>query len=346
LPHSTSNKNLDAVRKKDIYNKNMENMAKDLGKMLRENPEMMDQPSANTDYGKLDCFRKPVKNESIPPSHEGKRAILWLGDEYVVHHTWGESYVGDPKYFRNLYETSKKVLADESIPTPKLISSDDETMTLVMERLDRDLSVYLESDDRQQAEQVVDRVEQFLKGVWENSKTDNMGFPRYVSAFLEPEYEFLKAKKIEDYISGDDLELYREVQQELKEYTKSIEEKGFESGFGLADVKLDNLVEDNHGNIYFIDVAKPEEVHWVTMLGQIYEDALTKNPDSLLIDVLEKRCAQLFEEDEINKDHFKIGRLNRILLPCTLRNVTYNVEVGNSTAYLNEKLTAAKSFLA
>ena len=142
-------------------------------------------------------------------------------------------------------------------------------------------------------------------------------------AFLEPEYEFLRSKKIEDYVSGDLLELYNKVQEELLSYLQTTEEKGFESGFGLADVKLDNLVEDEKGNIFFIDVAKPEKVHWITMMGQIYQDALSNKPDSILVKEIQKKC------EELDKDHIVVGRMVRLLLPCTLRNISYNAEIKN-----------------
>ena len=100
----------------------------------------------------------------------------------------------------------------------------------------------------------------------------------------------------------------------------------FEGGIGFADVKLDNLVEDEDGNVYFIDADKPEIVHWITMFGQVYQNAFIVSDNVLFKEVLDKKYEELIKKGEINKHHITIGRMNRYLLPCTLRNVSFNHE--------------------
>jgi hypothetical protein len=309
----------------------MKNMAAEIGSLLREKPKLLMQPFVDTVYGKLSYIKKPITRTDIPRDHINKKALFWLGDKYVLCHFWGEEYVGDPTYFKKLYEDSKRVLLDRNVPTPKLISFDDKTLTWVTERMVGDLSQYLMSKDTEAIDKVLDRIILLFKNTWQKTKSDRISFPRYVRSFLEPEYGFLKTKLIEDYLSGSIVTLYKRTLKELSQYLEGVKKMGFESGLGFADVKLDNLVEDNRGDIFFIDADKPEYVHWATMFGQVYQDVIKKGGNDTFENVIDKKRERIVGEDKMNKYHINIGRMNRCLLPCTLRNISFNHEIGGVT---------------
>jgi hypothetical protein len=257
----------------------------------------------------------------------------WLGRDLVVTHSWGENYVADPTYWRRRYQQTKNIYQDKNIPTPELVAFHDETMTLVTKRLEKDLSTYLSVRDDEKAVEIINKIVALFKEVWRKTKTPEKGLPRYVKAFLTPEYEFLKTKDVNDYLPDELKKPYQDTQKLLSEFVTSVISNDYESGIGFADVKLDNLLENSQGELFFIDVDKPEKVHWLTMLGQIHADAKSNAPNSVFFKVLTEKTVALTEDSEMQRQQLKLGMMNRLLLPCTLRNLSYNHELGLETNF-------------
>ncbi len=311
--------------------------------------DFLNKSSVETNYGSLIPIRKIDTNSTLPEKYQNKKVMFWLGESAVVIHYWGENYVEDPLYFRNLYQNSKEIYINELIPTPDLIDFDDKNMTLVIKRAENDLSIYLSSKKENEINFILDKSFNLFRSVWEKSKEEKMGFPRYVSSFLQPEYPFLKSRKIDDYLSRDLMKTYKSVQNELTNYLDEVKKENFENGFGFADVKLDNLVEDKD-KILFIDVEKPEKVNWLTLVGQLYQDAVSKGNNSLFTKMLKEKSEKIFNKEKKQKlavCHFNLGRMNRLLLPYTLRNISYNVETNNKIDFdrLNKSLKEVQTLL-
>ena len=304
----------------------LRDLARKIGTVLKNNPEWLLEKTIETEFGTLTYIRKPNIKQDVHISYIGKKVLFYLNDKYVLCHFWGEEYLEDPTYFKRMYQKGVDIFLDERVPTPKLISYDDESLTWIIEKLDKDLSHYLKTEDREIIEDVIDKTISLFEKTWKKTKENKKGFPRYVRSFVRPEYEFLKNKKIKNYLSSDLVELYINTQNILSEYLEKVENMDFEGGIGFADVKLDNLVEDEDGNVYFIDADKPEIVHWITMFGQVYQNAFIVSDNVLFKEVLDKKYEELIKKGEINKHHITIGRMNRYLLPCTLRNVSFNHE--------------------
>lgn len=320
-----------------------------IGKFLNTNINLLDQPLIKTKHGILIPIKGLRKKTKWSKSYKDKKIMFWLNDSAVLIHYWEKEYVNDPLYFWRLYQNSKKVFENDLIPTPQLLSVDDKTMTLIIEKAKSDLSIYLSSKKETEINSIIKKVFDLFYYIWKETKEKNMGFPRYVSFFLEPEYPFLKTKRIGDYLPFRLTKLYKTVQQELSEYLTQTKERGFESCFGLADIKMDNLVEDKDGNILFIDVEKPEKVHWMTLIGQLYQSVISKTPDSIFAKVLKKNIKKIMEKEtelDLVKRQFDIGRMNRLLLPCTIRNISYCAETNQpiDLKLLENSLYRVRSF--
>ncbi len=293
--------------------------------------------------------------ENFPPSHQSKRHLFWgeIGkEEIVIEHYSDISYCQDPDYFKRMYQGARDFYGGQSTEFtnkklgPKLLGCDDETMTLIIERCEHDLTFYFSSTDEEELRRIIESSIDLFKKTWESSKEENNLHPRYVRAFLVPEYFFLEGKKVEDYLKNRNLiSLYKQTQEELEEYLRRLEPFPFQRGFGFPDVQPSNLVEDKEGNVLFIDVAKPEYAyHWLNQLGQLYQGANKKSPSSLFTQTLEERALQLIEsapDPELAVCLFALGRMNRLLILCTLRNIVYNVETGQGAheQMIRENLT-------
>lgn len=322
--------------------------ANSISKVLSKK-DFFNKSSIKTDYGDLIPIEKLNVNSNLPENYQSKKAMFWLGKSVVVIHYWGENYVKDDFYFRRLYQNSKKVYQNKLVPTPELIDYDDKNMILVTERVENDLSIYLSSKKREEIETVIDKCFNLFYSVWEKTKETKMGFPRYVSFFLKPEYSFLRTRKIDDYLPKDLTEAYKLTQVKLNDHLNSIKKTGFESGFGLADVKLDNLVEDKN-NILFIDVEKPEKVHWLTLAGQLYQRTVFENKNPFFIKILREKSDKILKKEknqEMAIRHFNLGRMNRLLLAYTLRNISYCVEINEKIDFegLNKSLKKVQTLL-
>jgi predicted kinase len=168
--------------------------------------------------------------------------------------------------------------------------------------------------------------------VWDHTKQQNNGFPRYVEAFLNPEYDHLKDKKVDDYISDSKIVTkYKGVQNCLRDYLVETNKMGFQRGFGFGDVKPGNLVLDDRGNAMFIDVGKPAfNYHWLTHFGQYYHDVVKKFPKTKFSSVVQKQALEIlksFENKDLGMRLFILGRLNRDLIGLTLRNIVFFSEI-------------------
>lgn len=282
--------------------------------------------------------------EDIPYTHQNKRHIFWatiLGQETVLLHFSDALYCQDPNYFwreyrdcRNFYSGQMLQSIDRKL-SPSLLGHDDKTMTLIIERAPRDLSFFFDSTNEKELKQIIEASIDLFKYIWESTKEENKLHPRFVRTFLAPEYFFIKGKRVEDYLKNRQLiALYKQTQRELSGYLTRLGRFRFQRGFGLPDVKPTNLVEDKEGNVLFIDVSKPEfAYHWLNQLGQLYQGATKEAQNSLFTRILKERAEQTiksFSEPELSIGLFALGRMNRLLICCTLRNIVYGVEIGQS----------------
>jgi len=280
---------------------------------------------------------------------------------------------------RGVYSGQTTAFTDRKV-APWLYGDDDETMTLIVEAAAHDLTSYYRSTSHREVEEAIRKSIELINHVWETSRRENNTFPglksrvstskgsrftasihppegsggfleafndkwpRYIAAFLVPEYPHLRDKALKDYLQEPSvIGYYQETQAALRNYLSRLGD--FERGFGFADVKPDNLVEDNEGKILFIDVAKPEfAYHQWTTLGQIYQSVATKAPDSLFGRILKTAITSRLETDPqqaLAIKLFTMGRMNRLLISCTLRNIVYVKEIG-LTVDDNEIMTRLK----
>jgi len=310
--------------------------AKEIGLALSQASDI--NGLTNHKFYELERIGQARAGAKIPLSYQHKKHVFSATipeQEVIVIHFSGEDYCQDLDYFKRAYENSRDFYGGQLFPDrkigPSLLGYDDKMMTLIVEKASRDLSVYFSSTDKDEVERVIDASVDLMIGVWEKSKEDNDQTPRYIKGFLEPEYFFLKGKRVEDYLKDPQLiDEYKQVQKELSEYLSQLGD--FKRGFGFPDVKPSNLVEDEEGNLLFIDVAKPDNAyHWLTQLGQFYQGTVKEAPNSLLSKELKKRATQLIEshpQPDLALKLFALGRINRLLIVSTLRNIVYTKEIG------------------
>lgn len=320
----------------------LQEVAKNIGEYLSNITDIKRLAETETPFGKI------TRLDKVAPEFEMRRDRKYLnkknvfagdinGTPVVIIHFSEEGYVDDKTYFQNIYQVSKKVLNGEitnNLPrkiTPELLGYDDATMTLLIEKAPHDLGFYLESTESEKIEKVLDEFIDLIKTTWEATKTPSDQFCRYVDAFLKPEYSFLADKKIDDCLKNPEvIQLYKQTQEILADFAVQLDQPKFERGSGFSDVKPSNVVEDKEGNILFIDVEKHSYCHWLSMLGQFYQGTLQEGPGSLFSAILEQKVIKILENEKENPEKavglFAIGRMNRLLLPYTLRNLSYASE--------------------
>ena len=172
---------------------------------------------------------KTSVRENIPPSHQHKKHLFLAtieGQKTVIIHFSGELYCQDPDYFRRVYQVSRDFYGGQSTKFidrklgPSLLGYDDETMTLIIERAVRDLSDYFSSNNEEEVQEKIKVSIELLRDVWESFKEKNSQYPRYISAFLKPEYPFLEGKRVEKYLKDKAFTLCKQTQEELKAQLK------------------------------------------------------------------------------------------------------------------------------
>jgi hypothetical protein len=309
-----------------------------IGRTLSNIETVEQQITIEADFTKLQRIGEPPSlNKEVPKNYLNKKNLFSAsidGRPVIVLHYSGQSYGQDANYFQRLYNNARDIYGGKATQfterkiAPSLLGYDDQTMTLLIEKAQRDLGFYLNSTNETEIKQIINNFNQLIKKNWEESKKEDKSLPRYVDAFLKPEYNFLKEKKIENYFEDSKLiNLYKKTQNELVNYSKDCQ--GVEKGFGLNDVKPSNLVEDKK-NILFIDIEKPGYYHWLSMLGQFYQGAKTEAPNSCFTKLLKKHIVELLHKETDKKLAFKLfslGRMNRLLIPCTLRNIVFASEI-------------------
>jgi predicted kinase len=311
--------------------------AQKLGNIFRKNSKIDWVEKMVTPYGILVRLSKPRAKKDLAPDYRHKKntfAGKINGQEVVVFHCSGEIYGQDRTYFRRIYENMRDILSGQKTQfterriVPTLLGYDDETMTLIMEKMPRELGDYLSSNKEQEIRRVIRGTLDLFRHVWEKSKEKNDRLPRYVSAFLEPEYLFLKDKKPENYLKDSKvIQFYRQTQKEVKDFLKSLD---YQRGFGFGDISPQNLVENGQGQILFIDVGKPGDYHWLTMLGQLYQSIIEKAPNFLFSRVLKEEARNVIKTSQAVR-LFALGRINRLLMGCTLRNIVFESEIGHKS---------------
>lgn len=311
-------------------------VARKIGAIFKQAPKIDLVKEVETPYGIFTRLNKPRAKRRISPDYRHKKN-MFAGtiqkQPVVVFHCSGEVYGQDEIYFRRVYENTRNILDKQKTQfterkiVPSLLGYDDKTMTLIMERASSDLGDYLTANDEKAVRQAIKGSIDLIRHVWEKSKEKGDQLPRYVGAFLEPEYPFLKGKKPEDYLKDPKvIQFYKQTQAELKK----LAELDYERGFGFGDLSPSNLVEDNQGKILFIDVGKPGYYHWLTMLGQLYQNTIEKAPNSLFSRILKKEAKKAMVDFPSGQaaQLFALGRINRLLMSCTLRNIVFEKEIG------------------
>jgi hypothetical protein len=313
-------------------------IAKEIGEMLINVPEIENLSELETPFGLITRLSKNPHNPNISPDYTNKKNVFaGLTDQgpTVIIHFSGEIYGQDQDYFKRLYENCKYVYSNDAVPgakiTPKLLGFDDKSMTILLEKAPHDLTKYFESNNTDEIKNVINKLISFIQKLWIVSQKDSKELCRYVDNFLKPEYDFLQDKKIDSYINDPKtLNLYKEIQEKITEYTANVNMKGFKRGFGLSDMKAANVVEDKDENILSIDVEKFGYCHWLSMLGQFYQDTIKQTPNSQFSDVLKEKILESLSSEsdiELAKQLFIIGRMNRLLIPITLRNIVFANEI-------------------
>lgn len=321
--------------------------AKIIGAALAQNRQAASLfPEIDTPVGKLTRWGQPRVNPTAPVERQGKKTTFTITLPtqeaiFVIHFT-GREYGDDSDYhwrdyrdFRDIHGGERPPGLDKSI-APPLLGANDETMTLLIAMAEHDLAHYYRLEDKETACRIVNEAISLTTYLWEKTKTPTPSFPRYAAAFLKPEYSFLESKRIEDYIGDQALvQLYKQTQRAVSNYFARLAEIGFESGFGFSDIKPANMVENREGDILFIDVSRPSNQHWLSMLGQLYQGALNEAPKKcLLVEILREKALEILKahkNQELAVGLFTAGRMNRLLLPCTLRNIVWGAEVGSQT---------------
>lgn len=313
--------------------------ARQLGQELERIPALERLPEVTTSLGAIRRLDQIPETRNVPEAYRGKKSVFQLeiaARSVVAIHFSGERYGQDPTYFKRLYENSREVFGGKKIPgkkiAPSLLGYDDPSRTLLVEKAERDLSSYFQSNDQKRISHTLDRLHAFLKEVWASSREDSQEFCRYVDAFVVSEYDFLKGKKATDYLHDQEaVRLYQATQQGVSSCTRALNQVGVERGLAFSDVKPANMVEDQAGNILFIDVEKPGYGHYLSMLGQFYEGVLKEAPYSLFAARLKQKIAEILsaatDPGTANK-LVVIGRINRLLIPYTLRNLVFSSEIG------------------
>lgn len=317
-------------------------VAKEIGSSLARIQNIEELREVETSHGPLTRIGKIRTGLKIPLDYQHKKNLFEgeaQGQPVIILYFSGEVYGQDPDYFRRIYQDAKGVYSGQAVQftrrkiTPSLFGYDDQTMTLIIEKGVHDLGFYFFSTNEEEVREVIGESIDLMRYVWKESKTANNQLPRYVTAFLEPEYFFLAGKRPEDYLKDPEItNFYKQTQVELGEYLDRLNQARFERGFGFGDIKPPNLVKDKDGYILFIDVEKPGfSYHWLSMLGQFYQGTIKEASNSLFRQVSEQEFIRLLNFDsqpELAAKLFALGRINRLLIGCTLRNIVFTTEIG------------------
>ncbi len=323
----------------------LDELAQIVGVKLKSIPNLGSLTEINTEIGALVRLNHLV-NVATSPDYQHKKHV-YTGSlskdsralPIIVIHYSGSVYGRDPEYFTRWYQDGKELFGGEVVVAkgsklfPHLYSFDDETTTLVVERAKSDLQeLYLNpnSTPAEALDAANKIVETFMLGSKDGDRKE--GFPRYIEAFLDPEYEYLRTSRFQDYYRDQDLIAYHnQTQEKLKAYTDELTKKSFTRGFGIPDCTPANLVEDNKGNIMYIDIERYAfTYHWLSLLGNVYQHAFDGNSQAEFTKALKAialRSIAEYGDPELATQLFVLGRLNSILIPATIRNIAFMAEI-------------------
>lgn len=321
------------------------NLASSLGSTLKGTENIGLTTTVNTPFGELTRINATVSGEGVPEKYHHKKHVFrgnFGNTPIIIIHYSGLHYGKDPEYFKRWYKDSKNALSGNVINLqekrlfPKLYSFDDLSMTLVIEDAGQDMEQkYLDQDiTDDSAEEAVNRVVEAFKLSWQNSKGEPDGFPRYVEAFLVPEYQYLREAEVSDYYQNSEIiNLYGETQEKVQRYLDQINQTPFKRGFGTPDCKPANLIEGQNGQVMFIDVERYSfSYHWISLLGNTYHHAHGRSPESAFTKAFGEAIKELLRsQNEVDQKQalalFVLGRLNVVLIGLTLRNIAFMSEI-------------------
>ena len=322
----------------------LNNQTRRVGKELKKIIDLESQRSVKTCLGTLLRIGVAKEQLNIDSQYRNKKNIF-IGKvkekEIIILHFSHSEYGQDLSYLRRMYKNTIEVYGGQATRftnqqlTPLLLGKDDDTMTLAVEKCPHDLSYYFKSNNHEAVSQIVRNLFDLYKYTWRDSQQINDLYPRYVSAFLMPEYSFLENKQIENYLNQSEVvSLYKKTQEQLDLYLQELQRSGFARGFGFSDTKPANIVEDIDGRMLFFDVCKPDYGnHWLSMAGQFFQSLVQLAPNSLFSNTFKQALRESVQEEadqELAAKLFALGRMNRILIPCTLRNLAFTKEIGQA----------------
>lgn len=312
-------------------------LAEKIGKFLKSIGDIGQKNQIDCEFGKLVRINTLVNNNTLY-RYQHKKHVFTLtgkGIAAVVIHYSDTVYGKDDHYFDGWYMDGKflygKDVSGKWNFFPKLLSFDDETMTLVVEKLENDLGDYLTSKDWESAMNVVEKI--IVAFTSANKFTKNSdGFPRYIENFLNPEYEYLTKLTTFDFYKDKKLaEEHDKTKTRLKEFLTSVKGK-YKNGFGIPDCKLQNLLRRNNGQVVFTDVERFSfNYNWFMLLGNVY-DHFKDQKNHLFYKTFEGIVGKLIRDENdpiLALKLFNMGRLNNILIPCTIRNIAFMSEINN-----------------
>lgn len=277
----------------------------------------------------------PGKKE--PESHINRKHLFRAqvgGEDVVVLHFSGEEYGEDSDYFRRVFENSVGFyggqmtrFTDQKL-APTLYGSDNQTMTLVMEKGVASLDEYFEIGNEVEVKDVVCRYIELVQDIWRRSKDTKIGWPRHFISLIRPQYECLVGRDPVEHIeNGSEVAtLYKQAMVKVADFVVELEKEKLETGFGFEDGKPHNTVLTRAGEMVFIDVTWPSrDYHWAAVLGCFYQSALADAPRSVFTKVLREELKQILLQDqtELAVQLFCAGRMNRLAIPCNARNIVF-----------------------
>ncbi len=310
--------------------------AKEVGRYLRTVPEIGQAQELDSPVGHLQRINGLVDG-SLPLAYQHKKHVFSgeLDKTPIVILFYSDPVYGqDPNYFTRWYEESKKIFSGQITRTadtklfPELYSAHDMTRTLVLENGGEDLTKARSVDP--------DTVLGTFKQVTGLQRKNVYNYPRYVGAFLEPEYAYLKTQNIEDYYSDPALlELYHDTQDKVKKYLFDTNRAEYLRGFGVPDCTAANLLQSPTGEILLVDVERSDfAYHWLSLAGHLYQTLGVREPaDTNFTGSFREKILEATQDDpDLPRDYASgllvVGRLNSLLIPCTIRNVVFASEIG------------------
>jgi len=341
----------------------MRNFAREaeiVGEALRKDPERtLFASEIETPVGVLTRIGGSRARPETPSVWQNKKTLFKTEireTKTVVVHFTGEPYGEDPDYFQRDFQDyydfhQGRVIPGERKVAPDFYGSHSPTMTLLTEAAERDLSQYFRSQDKKAVAGTVKKAIDLTDYAISQTRRNTPSFPRYLSAFLTPEYPFLAGKKIRNYLSDPELiALYKDTQRQTIAFITPLTELGFVSGICLSDIKAENLVKDREGRVFFIDPTRYGRMHRLAAIGQLFQNTADDAPESLFAKILRQKVEELIvaeRDPQTAVCHFLTGRMNRLALPLTLRNLSFNIDSGgeNDEQLVEEKLYALRRLL-